>query len=253
MSLLKYTKTELLTFSVNNNNFVTLLGTGNKKIVNNLLSAQTKHTIFVNNEEISKKNYDFYRKNVGFVTNSNLNVFTSEAVEDEIAYGMENLNISKFKMRNAIEKYSSVFELEDILRKDPHSLGRSKKCVIKIISSLVLEYKILVLDNILCELDKIDKERTIKVLVDYVKEGNAVLNFSNEVEDSLYGNYIILTDETKIIATGKTLQILNEEKLMNKLGFSLPFIVDLNKQLMYYGLLDEYVIDERKLVNTIWK
>jgi energy-coupling factor transport system ATP-binding protein len=253
MSLFKYFENDLLTFTVNNNNFITIMGKGNKDIVDNLLNLKRKNTIFVNNTEISKKNYNFYRSTVGFIINANLSTFTSETVEDELAYGMENLGVSKSSMHSKIEKYTYLFELDSFLKKDPLSLGVSKRCVIKIVSSLLLEYKIIILDNVLCELDKMDKEKIIKLLVDYVKEGNAVINFSNEVEDTLYGNYVVLTDISKVIASGKTLQILNEEKLMNKLGFSLPFIVDLNKQLMYYGLLDKYVIDERELVNTIWK
>ena len=62
-----------------------------------------------------------------------------------------------------------------------------------------------------------------------------------------------MNDKEKVIASGRTLSILNEEKLMNRLGLSLPFIVDLNKQLMYYDIIDKYILDEEGLVDEIWK
>lgn len=253
MSLLKYYENDLLTFDVNNHNFINVMGSGNKKIVDNLLFKNKKSFVFINGEKINKKNYNKYRNNVSFVINSNLNLFTSETVEDELAYGMENLVVKNSLMHEKIEKYAVLFGLNNSLRKDPFSLGSSTRCVIKILSSLLCEPKILVLDNVLCELDREDKEKIINVLINFVKEGNSVINFTSDVEDTLYGNYIILNDKTRVIATGRTMQILNEEKLMNKLGLSLPFIVNLNKQLMYYELIDDYIIDEKKLVDKIWK
>ena len=52
---------------------------------------------------------------------------------------------------------------------------------------------------------------------------------------------------------GKTLSVLNEEKILRRLGLGLPFIVELNKYLMDYKLIDKYYLTNKKLVGAIWK
>lgn len=253
MQLLGYNENEQLNFTINKYEFVTIMGTGNKKIVDNLLFKNKNNYISIKNKKISKNTLPLYRSKVAFIINEHLNTFTSETVEDEIAFCMENLCIKNQIMHEKVLELSVKFDLEDILHSDPNTIGSSKKALIKIVSSLLFNPEVLVLDNILCELDRKDKEKIIPYLTSYVKDGNAIINFTADIEDCLYGNNIILVDETKIIASGKTLSVLKEEKLMNRLGLSLPFLFDLNKQLMYYGIIDKYMLDEEGLVDYIWK
>ena len=52
---------------------------------------------------------------------------------------------------------------------------------------------------------------------------------------------------------GKTLECLKEEQLLKRLGFNLPFLVDLSIQLGYYGLLNEIITNNRKMIKAVWK
>ena len=57
----------------------------------------------------------------------------------------------------------------------------------------------------------------------------------------------------KLVCDGKTLSVLNEEKLLKRLGIGLPFIIELNKYLMDYGLINKYYLNYKKLVSAVWK
>ena len=48
-------------------------------------------------------------------------------------------------------------------------------------------------------------------------------------------------------------QVLQEEKILKKLGFHLPFIVELSNGLKYYGLVDKIYFKNEELVNALWK
>ena len=63
----------------------------------------------------------------------------------------------------------------------------------------------------------------------------------------------IITNNNELIAEGSTKSVLNEEKLMKKLGLGLPFIIELNKLLMDYEIIKKYELDMEKLVDKIWK
>ena len=85
----------------------------------------------------------------------------------------------------------------------PSSLPTSKKAVLNIMCSLITEPKLLVLDNILSSLDKSDLDVTLNVLNEYKKNGLIIFNFTTDIESSLFGDEIIITDKEKIIVSGK--------------------------------------------------
>ena len=101
-------------------------------------------------------------------------------------------------------------------------------------------------------LDESDKEKVYKALKQYTKNNGIILNFTTQIEETLLGTDIIITDKTKVLLSGKTMSVLNEEKLMKRLGYNLPFIIQLNKYLKDYELIRNYNLSYESLVNSIW-
>lgn len=235
------------------NNFITFIGEGNERILNSLMIKNKEVIVSIDSVKITNKNLEKMRKYITFVLNKHLDTFLGETVRDEIAFGLESIGMSKDDMNNIIETTAREFRLNDFLNKDPNSLGVSDRAKLKIVNALVCEPKILVLDNILDELDYDDKNRVIVLLKEYIEKENIILNFTSNIEDTIFGNRIIVSDKEKILMDGKTLSVLNEEKLMKRLGLGLPFIIELNRYLMDYEIILKYELDVKKLVDKIWK
>jgi energy-coupling factor transporter ATP-binding protein EcfA2 len=172
---------------------------------------------------------------------------------DEIAFGLESLAYTKDDIRNIVASEARRFKLEEVLERDCNSLGSSDKVKMKILSAMIIKPTVLVLDNILCELDYKDKKLIFDILKEYKKNGGIVINVTNDVEETLYSEKIIVIHDKKLVCFGKTLSVLNEEKLLKKLGIGLPFIIDLNRYFMDYGMIDKYYLDNEKLVGALWK
>lgn len=253
MALLKYKEDEDFTFELCNKDFVTIMGKGNKRIVNNIYNLDKNEIIKVN--YMSFKNIASFKiaKRVNVVLNENLNVFVYSRVEDEIRFVLENMGLSNIKITERVAEISYKYKIHDILQCDPTTIGSSNKVKVKILIALLTNPHVLVLDNVLENLDFNDKNFIIRVLKKYAREGNAIINFTNNIEESLYGNKIIITSKDKIIAEGKTLSILNEEKLLKRLGLGLPFNIELCKLLMDYNLLEKYYYSNKRLVSKLWK
>lgn len=75
---------------------------------------------------------------------------------------------------------------------------------------------------------------------------------TSNTEYTLLGDYIYVYDEDKIIIEGKKETVLKEERLLKKLGYGLPFVVDLSTQLIYYDILDKVYFDMDYLVGDLW-
>ena len=249
----KYRYSEDIIFNLNEKEFVSIIGNNNDLIIHTLLHGHKNCNIFIGDKEINLKNMDIIRRRMSFVLYKHLNTFVGETVEDEIAFGLESLAMSKEDIRVLLQNQSRIFKLDHLLDKDPNSLGSSDKVKMKILSSIIINPKVIVIDNIMCELDYKDKLLVFDILKEFTDNGGIVINFTNDIEETLYGNKIIIIYDKKLICDGKTLSVLNEEKILKRLGLGLPFTVELSKYLMDYGVISKYALTNEKLVGEIWK
>ena len=114
----------------------------------------------------------------------------------------------------------------------------------------ILKEKKVIFFNILNNLSKDELEKLFK----FLKDNNILfINFTNDIELSLYTDYLIIYDKDKILMEGKTLDILKNEKLIKRLGLNLPFIVELSLLLKDYGLVNDIYLDKESLVDKLWK
>lgn len=92
-----------------------------------------------------------------------------------------------------------------------------------------------------------------KVIIELLKKQNInFVNITSNIEDSLLGDYIVVFDENKKVLEGNTEFVLRNEKVLKKLGYGLPFVVDLSIQLTYYDILGKVYYDMDKLTEDLW-
>lgn len=141
-----------------------------------------------------------------------------------------------------------IFHVEELeTKKERTELDELK---LKILSNLNSKERTIVFFNCLTYLDNDFKE----ILIKYLKQKNKrIINYTTEIEETLLLDYLIVFHEGKVIMEGLKELVLKEEKILNKLGFRLPFIVELSIGLKYYGLVNKIYFDKEKLVNDLWK
>ena len=249
----KYRYGKNIEFTLKEKSHLSIVGNSNDFVIDTLLNGNEKCNIFIGNKELNDDNIPTIRKMMSFVLSKHINIFVGETVKDEIAFGLESLAYSKNEIRDLIDQKSKIYKLFDLLEKDPNSLGSSDKVKMKILSALIINPKILVIDNVLSELDYTDKLLIFDILDEYKNNGGIVINFTNDVEETLFSDRIIIIYDNKLVVDGKTLSVLNEEKILKRLGIGIPFIVELNKYFMDYGMIDKYYLTNEKLVNALWK
>ena len=245
-------KDEYMTFKSKLGDFITFLGDKNKTLVDNLLFIKENPYITVDNYQITNKNIDKLRKNIGFAIIDQMDTFVAETVMDELAFNLESEALKPDKIKAKIKETSEKLNLKKYLDKSPITLNTSTKALVSIARVVISSPKVLVLDNILKELDKDDLEVALTFLKEYNKE-NIILNFTTEIEDTLLGKRIIVTGKEKVLIDGETLSVLNEERIMKRLGYGLPFIIELNKYLKDYDLINKYYLDYEELGGALWK
>lgn len=109
--------------------------------------------------------------------------------------------------------------------------------------------KTVVLNDLLRKFKTKEKEKIIDLLR---VRGVNFINITSFIEEAIYGDYIFVYYDNKIVIEGATKEVLKSEKLLKRLGFGLPFAMDLSTQLKLYQVLDKEELDLRKLVDTLW-
>ena len=240
-------------FSIKLKSHVSIIGNSNDFFVSTFLKYNKDTNITIGKEKLKEDNLRTIYKNVSIILYKHLNIFMGETVLDEIVFGLESLAFSKDDITSLIQSESRVYKLDKLLDRDPNSLGRSDIVKMKILSALITKPRIILLDNVISDLDYYDKLLIFNILDEYKKNGGIIINVTSDIEETMASDRIVVLHDNKLVCDGKTLSVLNEEKLLKRLGLGMPFIVELNKYFMDYGMTNKYYLTNEKLVGELWK
>lgn len=95
--------------------------------------------------------------------------------------------------------------------------------------------------------------KEISIIIDLFKKQQ--MNFiyiTSDIEKSILSDKIVVFDNNEIVLNGLKEDVLKEEKILKRLGFGLPFVVDLSLQLNYYDILNKIYFDMSLLIGELW-
>ena len=197
---------------------------------------------------------DKFMKDVGYVFQNPFDHFFCKTVREEIAFGLKQFRFKLNKINIQISESLKMVGLDDsFLERKLNTLSSGEACMVAIASSLVLNPKVLILDEPTVYLDNNLKNKLmklIKMLRD--KYHNSVILMSNDV-DFVYSvsDKYILIDSYQIIRSGDIEEVMSNNKLLESYGYEIPYInqfVQLvrdkkNVMLNYTNDIDKLVMD----------
>ncbi len=166
--------------------------------------------------------------------------FSSSLVEDELRYVFLSSEQKAF--------VNSFFD-KKMLKSNPNDLSFYNKKILLLCTFLYQNPQMVFIDNLYSFISTSDIEKFDEY---FNKNKITVILISNNIEEALNYDYMIVMDKGIIALEGKTEQVLKEEKLLKRLGIGLPFYVDLSIQLQYYNLIDKVCLNKEELVDKLW-
>ena len=185
-----------------------------------------KGNVIVNEKDTSETPIAELARDVGIVFQNPENQLIAMDVENEIAFGMENLGFPKEKMREKLNNITRTMEIEHLLDKAPFELSGGEEQRVAIASILVLEPKILILDEPLSSLDPYMAEKIIFLLKKIQIETNTTIIISEHRMDLI----LPVVDEIILMSNGSVLEHDTKEKIINGKTFQ---DLNLNKPIIY--------------------
>lgn len=222
------------------------------KLLAGLLKSYS--SIEILNKPLDKKNIYKIRRDVGFVFDNPDNYFACETVSDELAFSLENMGVAPKTIEKKIKEVSSILKIDKLLNYNPMDLSGGEKQKVALGCALMLEPRILILDEALLMIDLNERKEILEVLKMYnTKKNVTILSFTYDLDEVFYSNRLVVLNDGKIIVDGKFPYVFEEEAVMRKIGLEVPFMVELCKKLQLYNLTNEIELDFERLVDKLWK
>jgi len=206
-------------------------GSGKSTLVQHLngLLVPYSGTVSIDGEIISKKtNLKELRSKVGFVFQNPEDQFFCENVRDEIAFGLKNLGTKNFEIDDKILEVISKVNLDEkFLTKSPFELSGGEKHKVAIASVLVMNPKILVMDEPTAGLDSLSRRKLIKNIKEF--KDITIIVISHDIEDiiELCHDVIILKDG-RIVYHGGVSILVHDQLLVEKHNINLPLELEID-------------------------
>ncbi len=241
-----------LNFDLKDNKTLSIIGPSGSgkttllRILNGELEYQGDITI--SGVKVNKDNFAILREKIAVVYNTN--EFVNELVRDELRFSLENMNINPKEIGNRIDELDDFFGIKKIFNKPIELLSTNDRTLVKILSYAIYCPEYIAIDDLLINLD----ERTKILLLNYINyKGIILINVTSNLEDTIYTDYTLVLYNMINAIDGRTLDVLKEEKILKRMGLSLPFYLDLSIQLELYGLINRTYLNKEDLVESLWR
>ncbi len=248
---------EHLNFEVEEGEFVAVLGQNGSgkstlaRLCDGLLTADKgKISVFGKPVE-GKKLYDI-RKEVGIVFQNPDNQAVASIVEDDVAFGAENIALPRKEIKERIDFALNAVGIPDLREATVSRLSGGQKQRVAIAGVLALKPKIMILDEATAMLDP----RGRKEICDVVKklhkeEGITVLFVTHFMEEALLADRAIVMNQGKIVMNASPKEIFSRSDELLKYGLTLPAIGYISKRLREGGLDVPDTLDIQTLAEEI--
>lgn len=167
------------------------------------------------------------RKKMGIVFQNPENQFLGTTVQDDVAFSLENLNMSYEEMRKRVDHALQLVEMQDYASSDPASLSGGQKQRVAIAGVLALTPSLLILDEALVMLDPRSRRQLISVLQQLkVKENISIVSITHDMEEASKADRILVMKKGRIVANESPRNVFQKELLVEK-----PFAESLRREL----------------------
>ena len=244
-------------FSINAGEFVAIIGTngsGKSTLAKhfNALLLPTEGKIFVTGLDTSDENNLWrIRKNVGMVFQNPDNEIVAAIVEDDVAFGCENLGIEPNEIRRRVDFALDAVNMSAYKKFSPSKLSGGQKQRIAIAGVLAMQTKIIVFDEATAMLDPAGRREILETVQRLHAQGLTIIYITHFMEEAAVADKIFLMENGKILKIGTPRQIFSDVKEIKRLGLDVPVAAELAERLRRRGFkLSKNILTDEEFVNA---
>lgn len=221
----------------------------------NGLQLPTEGTVMVQGVRLTEETIWDIRRQVGMVFQNPDNQFVGSTVEDDVAFGLENIGVPREEMLTRVAEGIQKVGMESFLTQEPHQLSGGQKQRVAIAGLIALRPSIIILDEATSMLDPIGRKEVIDTIEELRQEvGVTVISITHDLEEAARADRIIVMNAGEVFGEGTPDEIFQMGEKLVEIGLDLPFPIILANKLMELGI--EFETDptnRERLMDELWK
>ncbi len=250
-----------VSLSIEKGQFVAVLGRNGSgkstlaKLLNMILTP-TSGEIYIDNinitENVDEELLLKVRRKIGMVFQNPDNQIFATIVEEDVAFGPENLGIESSEIRKRVDKALAEVDMTKYARHAPHKLSGGQKQRIAIAGVLAMDSECIIFDESTSMLDPQGRREICDVMKKLHAQGKTVIHITHNMDEAEMADRIIVLDDVGIRLDGSPKDVFSDAKTVKELGLEVPQATELCARLADAGFnIERGIIGEENCASAI--
>ena len=195
------------------------------------------------------------RRNVGMVFQNPDNQIVATIVEDDVAFGPENLGVEPSEIRKAVDAALKAVGMYEFRKREPHRLSGGQKQRVAIAGVIAMNTKCIVMDEPTAMLDPQGRKEVIDTVMKLNKEfGITVILITHFMDEAVKADRVVVMDDGCIALDSTPKQVFKNVEKIKALGLDVPQATELVYRLRKRGMkLPDDILDENECAEAVLK
>ncbi len=195
------------------------------------------------------------RRRVGMVFQNPDNQIVATIVEEDVAFGPENLGIPSEEIRKRVDDALKAVDMYEYRLHAPHKLSGGQKQRIAIAGIIAMQPECIVLDEPTAMLDPRGREEVMNTIISLCRnQGITIVLITHYMDEAAQADRVIVIDNGKILIEGEPRDVFSQTKLLRDHGLDVPQAVELSQRLREMGVsMPEGILDAKECAEALAK
>lgn len=236
-----------LSLEIESGEFVAVLGhngSGKSTLAKllNMILLPTDGKIYVKGKDITREDIGDQellelRKTVGMVFQNPDNQLVATIVEDDVAFGPENLGVPSAEIRERVDRVLSDLGMLEYAKHEPHRLSGGQKQRIAIAGVMAMLPECIIFDESTAMLDPLGRRDVMSAIEKLNREqGITVIMITHYMEEAARADRIVVLDDGRLILDGTPSYVFEQEDVLRGCGLAIPQGTELVHRLRRAGI-----------------
>ncbi|NLD11319.1 energy-coupling factor transporter ATPase [Aminicella lysinilytica] len=230
-------------------------GSGKSTLAKNLngLLLPSGGTIYVNGWDTKDDEHIWdVRQTAGMVFQNPDNQLVSSIVEDDVAFGPENLGVEPALIRKRVDEALESVNMGEYKRKAPHLLSGGQKQRIAIAGVVAMRPKCIIFDEPTAMLDPRGRNDIMDIIKELHEEGITVVLITHFMDEAVRAERVIILNKGTVLLDGTPEEVFKEHELIRSVNLDVPMAVELGARLRSRGIhIPEEVVTIEEMVEFV--
>lgn len=234
---------ENVSAQIDKGDFVVILGRNGSgkstfsRLLNALLVPKKGIVLVAGKDTSNEDNVWDIRSTAGMVFQNPDNQIIATTVEEDVAFGPENLGVEPSEIRKRVDEALETVGISQYKRNAPHLLSGGQKQRVAIAGILAMKPECIILDEATSMLDPVGRREVIKVLRKLNREENiTIIHITHHMDEAAMADRLIVIDHGEIVLDGTPQEVFSNVDKVKSLGLDVPQVTELMYDLKKQGI-----------------